>query len=329
MHAHRRIPECPSYSGRATVGTIVGLLLVVLLCAGRGTAQHSYSFEVASVKRCVRPSNTGGPLVEGLLVGGPGTSRPGELRGIRVTLLVLIREAYDVHPDQVSGPGWLEGDGFDVAAKIPPAATRPQLRLMLQSLLEERFKLVLHREPREFPVYELTVGSGGARMSPTAYPAGVPLRPGEIFFPPKWGDDGYPLIPSGRAGNQCAGKSGISFCTYQSSTISDLMKVLEIYLGRGGLSGYSPARMIDRSGLNGRYDFKFAYAGALELGGAFEPPNKGFSATADTVRPMEDQAGGTGLIEALEKQLGLKLAKTKGMFDVLVIDHAERVPVEN
>lgn len=71
----------------------------------------------------------------------------------------LIRNAYDFTADKiVGGPAWLEMDRFDIMAKLPAGATPETEKLMLQSLLAERFKLTLHKDTRPFPVYALTVG---------------------------------------------------------------------------------------------------------------------------------------------------------------------------
>jgi len=70
----------------------------------------------------------------------------------------LIAEAYRVQPFQISGgPGWLDSDEYDIDARAEASVTRERLRLMLHTLLEERFRLSLHRETREVRVYTLMV----------------------------------------------------------------------------------------------------------------------------------------------------------------------------
>jgi len=85
-----------------------------------------------------------------------------------------------------------------------------------------------------------------------------------------------------------------------------------------GQNTYAPGRIVDKTGLTGNYDFNLEFAGGLGIGAALSPTS------SDATDPT-----GPSLIEAMEKQLGLKLTKTTGHLDVLVIDHAEKTPTEN
>jgi uncharacterized protein (TIGR03435 family) len=116
------------------------------------------AFEVASV----RPSKS--------VVGHDGviSADPGRLSARNATLKRLIFEAYRVPYSQISGgPGWLDSNEFDIDAKPDNPASPDQLRLMLRTLLTERFKLVLHRESRERSVYELLAGKDGLKKKAT------------------------------------------------------------------------------------------------------------------------------------------------------------------
>jgi uncharacterized protein (TIGR03435 family) len=66
---------------------------------------------------------------------------------------------------------------YDIAATVPPGATREQLNLMLRNLLAQRFELTLHHQQKEFPEWELTIAKGGPKLKPTAYPEATPVRP--------------------------------------------------------------------------------------------------------------------------------------------------------
>jgi uncharacterized protein (TIGR03435 family) len=98
----------------------------------------------------------------------------GALRGARydlrkATMLDLIRIAYAVDPQRVfGGPNWLEFDQFDIAAKAPPASSPETVRLMLQSLLADRFKLVLHKDTRPLPAYALAPGPAKPKLKAAA-----------------------------------------------------------------------------------------------------------------------------------------------------------------
>lgn len=128
---------------------------LVLFTIGAG----AQSFDVASVK----------PTAD--IRTGYGhehvVARPGSLAMSNVRLRAMIKWAYDVKDYQISGPSWLHSPGwlgadvarYEVQAKAPADTQVATLRLMLQKLLAERFKLVLHRETREVPAYALTRSS--------------------------------------------------------------------------------------------------------------------------------------------------------------------------
>jgi len=113
------------------------------------------AYEVASVKL----NNSGG--------GHSGTDgSKGQIMFTNLTLERLIERAYDVKPSQVAGPDWLENLRFDIVAKYPPATTAAARPLMLRTLLEDRFKLAVHRETRDFPGYAMVVGKSGFKLKP-------------------------------------------------------------------------------------------------------------------------------------------------------------------
>jgi uncharacterized protein (TIGR03435 family) len=114
-------------------------------------------FEVASVKP--HASADGSPI-------GSIARDPGRLSYTGLTVRGLIREAYGlIKVYQLSlGPDALSTDRYDVIAKVSPAASKEQRMLMLQALLAERFKLIVHRETKELPVYALVVGKNGPKF---------------------------------------------------------------------------------------------------------------------------------------------------------------------
>jgi len=275
------------------------------------------AFEVASVKPAAPP--TQGPPVT-MLQGGPGTRDPDRITRTGVTLQMLIREAYGINSyDQIQGPGWLSEARFDVLAKLPPGSTKEQFELMLQALLEERFHLALHRVMKDFPIYELTIAKGGSKLKENTETL-ESTRPGDPRLPSD--RDGYPQIPPGKSGLASTRVNGLVRMTVRGMpltafTSSQLGAQLGAITGSGT---YAPGRIVDKTGLTGKYDFKLEYAGDNGIGGALSLPAAGADA---------EPTGGLPLIDAMEKQLGLKLTKTTAPYDVLVIDHAERVPTEN
>ena len=87
---------------------------------------------------------------------------PGTLTMRDVTAATCIKFAYGVQDSQISGPEWLQSEHFDILAKADSPVAEPQLKLMMQALLADRFKLSFHRQNKELSAYALTVAKGGA-----------------------------------------------------------------------------------------------------------------------------------------------------------------------
>ena len=126
----------------------------MLLSASAG----AQSFEVASIK----PSQ---PASADRQITGFQTPGGGRLSTASTSLRMLITFAYNVKDFQLSGgPGWASSEMYDIVAKADGNATPPQLRLMLQTLLKDRFKLALRNETKDAPIYELVVAKGGSKI---------------------------------------------------------------------------------------------------------------------------------------------------------------------
>jgi uncharacterized protein (TIGR03435 family) len=133
-----------------------GAVFAVLgLSVSVGHGQSALEFEVASV----RPHSSGGSPEVSI------ASDPGRLTYTNITVRGLIREAYGLKVFPLSpGPDALSTDRYDVIAKVPPDTSKEKRMFMLQALLAERFKLVVHRETKELPVYTLMVGKDGPKF---------------------------------------------------------------------------------------------------------------------------------------------------------------------
>jgi len=129
--------------------------LRVFLKRAEGPATGPQAFDVASVKRMPPPA--GGVMSQMDL-------KPGRLTCSNVNLKKLIMQAYRVKDFQVSGPDWLNLEIYDITATMPPATSTDQVLLMMQSLLAERFQLVLHHETKEVPMSALVVAKGGLKI---------------------------------------------------------------------------------------------------------------------------------------------------------------------
>jgi uncharacterized protein (TIGR03435 family) len=146
--------------------TMAAIVSVVRLAGQVSQASDSRApaFEVASVKLAApfapRPGRLGSVNV---------SITPGRLIARNANLKELIRDAYSLDDYQVvGGPTWLPSTRFDVEAKAAGTPNREQALLMLQRLLRERFKLAVHSDSRELPVYALVLDRGGPKFRPLA-----------------------------------------------------------------------------------------------------------------------------------------------------------------
>lgn len=192
-------------------------------------------FEVASVKPVEVKDPRTAQAMDNLLdrmplpAGLPMRGRRVEIRGM--TLEQLICAAYRIRRRQLIGPGWLSDKRFDVEALIPADAPREQANEMLQTLLEERFGLELHRATREFAGYTLTVAKGGANLKVSAPlpPGGAkPVRAEDLVDRPR------KPIPSGSSHHEM-----------KRCEMGRVTEMLDALLG---------APVEDRTGLKERYD---------------------------------------------------------------------------
>jgi uncharacterized protein (TIGR03435 family) len=115
-------------------------------------------FEVASIK----PSAPGSKL--GTIYPAPGRQR---YVGISVSLKLMMTVAYRVNYEQISGPGWISDDLFDVNAEADKPSTIEELHVMLRNMVADRFKLRMHTETRVRPVYMMSVDKSGVKMKPS------------------------------------------------------------------------------------------------------------------------------------------------------------------
>lgn len=260
-----------------------------------GQGNPSPHFEVASVKQA-----TGNK--PGLFSGGPGSSDPERVTYDGTTLEVLIQNAYGVMPDQISGPDWLRSERYTVTAKLPPGTTGEQFREMMANLLAERFGLVVHRVPKVVSGYNLEIMPGGPKLGPA-------VEKTERFAP-----------FSGRRGDD-----GLMRYTFENTSMATLANRLGSVLatGRPVARGSRPetVRVVDQTGVTGRFDFK------LEFPAPSVPGLPGLSSTNGANVDPEDVPALVN--DALKKQLGLKLTATKISLDMVIVDHAERVPAAN
>jgi uncharacterized protein (TIGR03435 family) len=321
---------------------ICAALLAIASCAAFAqTTAATPSFEVATVKPAAPPATSMGPgggmriAIRMGARGGPGTADPGQMMYSGMSMKSLLVNAYGVKTYQVSGPNWMDTERFDIVAKVPPGASKDDVKLMLQNLLAERFKLTLHREKKDLPMYALVVGKNGPKMKesppddPDAKDASVPLDPAAAANRQKAienamravdrGGDMPPLPPGAGRGMSMMMMNGRARMSAPKQTMAQFAEWLVSQLDRP---------VVDETGLTKKYDLALDYApesvgGRGPMGMPLPPPLGG-----DGGMPPEADAA-PSLFTALQDQLGLKLEQKKGPVDLLVVDHLEKTPTEN
>jgi uncharacterized protein (TIGR03435 family) len=291
----------------------------------------SQTFDAASIKPFV-PENGNRMFFFGGSRGGPGSSDPGRIDYPMVTVKNLLMTAYDVKDFQISGPAWLGTERFVIQATMPPETTKPQFHIMLQNLLAERFKVTVHRETKELPMYTLTVVKNGAKLKESVEtPASEGAKAEDPPPPPggrgrlKIGPDGFPVVPvnGGRGGMITLMMPAGSRLIGQKQTMQDLAERLSSVFTRP---------VTDQTGLTGKYDFTLTYSPeGLNSGlmGMAPPPPPPPGGGGRGPSEMPDVEPPQNILAAIQSQLGLKLEPKKGPVDLILIDHAEKVPTEN
>lgn len=302
---------------------IGGVACATLTALSQSPAQKP-SFEVASVKRnTARPSSP-----EALTLGchgtdshspGPGGNVPlGRCVSRYEPLRLVLALAYDIPPSAMypyegkvlSGPDWINSEIYDIDAKAEAPTSESQLKVMLQELLSDRFKLKVHRESREMPVYALVTGKNGAKLqrAPEDRECGDQRR----------SDHRYELGATSLAGQCHAFVPDRGSLRGQSVEMSDFAEMLSIWAGR---------IVIDKTGIKGLFDIKMPPMTSANAGPSVEIKggDRGGPPAPVPERALPDAP--QNIFTALD-QIGLKLEASKGPVEVFVIDSIQK-PSEN
>jgi uncharacterized protein (TIGR03435 family) len=230
------------------------ILAIALIALPNTLAQQSPAFEVASIKL-----STAGDYLSVNTDGGMA-------RYTHLTLRMLIAIANKIDNVHVAGgPSWLDNQYYEIAAKLPEGAGKDQIPAMLDRLLQERFKVVVHRESKEQKVLALTVTQNGPKLV-------------------KSDDAG--------GGNGTIRPDGMKV---RGVTMAVLARMLKRPAG---------ADVVDRTGITGIYDIEMTWR-------------------------KDENSDGPDFFTALQEQFGLKLEPSRAPVEVLVVDGAERIPIEN
>ena len=290
--------------------------------AWQAAAGGKMSFDVASVK----PVQTRGrPTSNVTFLGEAYAPTGGRFSATNTPLMNYMRFAfkdiklaYQTAPDLSGAPGWVRTDQYDIEARTQGNPTKDQMRLMMQSVLADRFKLVWHYQTRQVPVYALVLSKEG-KLGPqlkaddgpcSTTPADVqaintaPQLPQPA--PSAASASQIPPIPCGFLNPvppTAPGRMRIA------GTKVPLALLVEMF-ANAPVTGLNRP-VLDRTGLSGTFDVDFEFAPTIPPG-AVPPPDF-----------TPDETGPT-FTEALQDHLGLKLQPQTGPVDVLVIDHVEQ-----
>jgi uncharacterized protein (TIGR03435 family) len=273
-------------------------------------ANHKLEFEVASV----RENRSGGQATSNFPLdrGGAYSSNGGILSATNQSLVGLLIFAYKINISEFRGglmrslPGWAQTDRFDVNARSASEnPTKEDMRQMMQSLLGDRFKLKVHREQRQMPVFGLYLlkpgktgpqlkphNSGSSCTAPSPLPAGeTPAEKMVGLWPPGCGDGTEATVSK--------------YLLREGGRDMTMSEIADWLTG----SGEFDRPFLDRTGLSGTFDF------VLE----FDSESLGREGVSSAAR---DDSGAT-FMEAMKEQLGLRVGRQRGLIGIFVVDNVE------
>ena len=303
------------------ISSVLGLVMMGLVIAPQAAAQSAQpalatmpSFEVASI----RPNRSG----DGRMM---FQNTPGRFVVNNANTKFLIEFAYNIKDFQLSGgPSWINTDRYDIDAKmedsaveamqkLPPDKRQEQIRLMIQSLLADRFQLRVERGTKELPAYALIVAKGGPKLTETPDQAPAPAGSGSAPAPPA----GPAGVGGGGGGRQGGGtfRIGRGQMNLSGANMSSFANMLA---GQAEIA----RPVIDETGLKGNYEIALKWTP--------ESPTQivgGDASQSSASAPPVDTAG-PNLFTALQDQLGLKLESRKAPAETIGIARIEK-PSDN
>ena len=278
---------------------LVALIAAISLSPIPAHAQTPGSaFEVASIK-----SNKSGPQA----VQRVSMQAGDRVSMTNVPLRTLVQVAYPGMSDITGGPHWmgvagpnLDADRFDLVAKAEAPATLAQLQGMLQTLLADRFKLVVHTQTKRVPVYALVLARADGRLGPNLDAAAADCASLRA----------RPDAPRDPCGIGTLANSAFGRLSVHGMTMKDLAQAVQRDVGR---------KTVDKTDLTGFFDFDLKWTPQIFL----QDRSAAGNFPSQAIDP-----DGPSIFIALQEQLGLKLDSQQGEVTVLVIDHVEH-PTEN
>ena len=291
-----------------TTGLIACSALLLGSTFAQAPAAH-LEFEVSSIKPAPPIASGGGDVHIGMQLDGA------QVHFSSFSLKDYIRIAYRIKEYQVTGPGWIDSERFNIDAKLPSGGSREQVPEMLQSLLADRFQLKFHHDSKEFPVYALEVQPGGTKLKDVTDAADPPDAKTPIQVTANGG--------SGGVGVTLPGGASWTFANDKFQA----RKLTMAYLA-DSLTRFMDRPVVDMTNLNGRYDLDIPLTAEdyrvmlirSAISAGVELPPQAYR--------LLDVAGDSSLYAGLHA-LGLKLESRKAPLPVLVVDSILKSPTEN
>lgn len=325
--------------------------LVLAATSAFGQSKPALSFEVATIKPAA-PLNMQ-QMAADIQAGrmpklGPQVNA-GRAEYTYMTVKDLIAVAYNVKAYQITGPDWLGSTRFDIVAKFPEGASKDDAPAMLQSLLQERFKLTAHQDSSEHKVLALVLAKDGPKLeqgtAPEAIDMDAPLKPNEVKIASADGPIRVTRNPDGSATMNMGAKGIINQrldiqngTMHLDSSMVTMEGFADMLTNIFQMGGGGSQRVVDQTGLKGNYkialDLSLAEIMAIARSQGFlegmNLPGSGGAApsNASAVPTASDPSGSLSVYQSVEK-LGLKLDDRKATVSQLVIDHIEKTPTEN
>jgi len=242
----------------------------------------------------------------------------GRFTATNVPLRMLIRNAYQLQDSQlVGGPDWMNDERYDINAKAedgaisgpaPPLGQPGPVQLMLRALLADRFKLTVHNEDKDMPIFALVLnrpdGKLGSQLTKSDVDCAAITGRGRGAAPPAPPQPGQPM--------PCGIRMGFGNMVVGAAPMSQVAASLSQFAGR---------IVVDKTGLTGAYDMNLTWT-------PDNLPQRPPGAPEPLVNGVPIDPNGPSLFTAVQEQLGLKLESQRAPVKVLVIDRAEH-PVEN
>jgi uncharacterized protein (TIGR03435 family) len=264
------------------------------------------------------------PCAPGGAAAGPGPQGPGRMSWPCVPVEMLIHHSWLLFPDGKfnlagaktkveKGPAWMYSDRYTIEAKaetVPGQAPPGKGTMegpMLRALLADRFKLQMHHGTTPVPMYALTVAKDGPMLQATREGSCLDADNDHPPPPPQPGQAEVPLCGLPRYMNNGMDFYGVTITQFCAT-----------------LSNFTDRKVLDKAGIEGKFDIRLNTSGSDSAWRPFQPPPP--PQPGDP--PPPDPGEVTARIQSGLKKLGLKLESTLGPEDVLIVDYVER-PSEN